>query len=83
VTGGQVSAYPATGDLSTGWHTFSLSWTPASLTYYIDGKSDLTVTANVPHQKMYILADYSMSSPGSCQGSMLIQSVNVWQSTLG
>jgi hypothetical protein len=30
-----------------------------------------------------ILADYSMSSPGSCQGSMLIQSVNVWPSILG
>jgi beta-glucanase (GH16 family) len=86
VTGGQVSAYPATGDLSSGWHTFTLSWTATSLTYYIDRKSDLTVTANVPHQKMYILADladYSMSSAGSCQGSMLIQSVNVWQSTLG
>jgi beta-glucanase (GH16 family) len=77
-----VGVSPLTGDLSTGWHTFTLQWTPTSLTWWIDGQQELTTSSDIPAQEMYFLADladYSMSSKGSCQGSLLIQSVKIWQ----
>jgi beta-glucanase (GH16 family) len=75
--GGPVS----TPNLSAGWHTFTLSWTKTQLTWYYDGNTVLTTTTGVPHQAMYIImnvADTSTSS-GTCNGTMEIKSVKVWQ----
>jgi beta-glucanase (GH16 family) len=48
----------ATGvDLSQGYHTYGLMWTPTTMTFYLDGVAEYT-TATQPdeHQPMYILA---------------------------
>jgi beta-glucanase (GH16 family) len=92
-----VSFHPATGpvenlgvktaDLSSGWHTFGLDWEPGSLTWYIDGSAVFAVTAGVPTQPMYFLANLAVTNayqplrlPSSCTGALAIRSVQVWQS---
>jgi beta-glucanase (GH16 family) len=69
--------------LSTAWHTFGLLWTPQDLIWYFDNAPIMTVTAAVPHQMMYLIADlanYSAASQvGSCNGQLLIRSIDVWQ----
>lgn len=70
-----------------GWHTFALSWTKTQLTWLLDGKEVLTTHQNIPHQKMYLIADLADAltktnptvEPGQCNGSMLIKSVKLWK----
>jgi beta-glucanase (GH16 family) len=80
---GEAEAHPATADLSAGWHTFSVNWTPSSVTWFIDGHAALAVGQHVPHQPMYFIAnvaDYWLPpSGGGCDGALLIRSVKVWQ----
>lgn len=70
-------------NLGFGWHVFSLSWTRARLIWSIDGRVILTVRKDVPHQKMYFLADLAEyvypSRAAQCNGSLLIRSVKVWK----
>lgn len=76
--GGVVYTNP---DLGKGYHVFSLYWTPTRLSWFMDGHMVLTTTTNVPKEKMYFimnLADLS-TAPGSCNGTMSIKSVKVWQ----
>jgi len=75
---------PETANLAVGWHTFGLSWTAASLTWFIDGRAVMSLTKDVPHQSMYLIANLAQSSPpqsagNQCSGTMLIRSVNVWR----
>jgi beta-glucanase (GH16 family) len=73
---------PTTPGISNGWHTFGLSWTAGKLTWFIDGHAVLSVTKNIPHQSMYLIANLAQSSvptAGQCSSSMLIRSVKVWQ----
>jgi len=91
-----VSFHPTTGpvenlsvktsDLSSGWHTFGLDWEPGSLTWYVDGTAVFAVTADVPTQPMYFLANLAVTNayqplrlPSSCTGALSIRSVQVWQ----
>jgi beta-glucanase (GH16 family) len=82
-SGPRVSAHPATADLSSGWHTFGLSWTPSQLAWFVDGREVLLADQNVPHQPMYFIADLAEStrpdSPGECSDALLIRSLTVWQ----
>lgn len=68
-------------NLSAGWHTFGLSWTKTTLTWYYDGTQVMTTSAGVPQQEMYFIANLAddNTSPGACSGSLLIKSVQVWQ----
>jgi len=82
--GRRGSSFPATADLSVGWHIFSLLWTPSQLTWYIDGQPEWTVREDIPHQPMYFIANvaeyrspHDVSAP--CTGTMFIRSVKVWQ----
>jgi beta-glucanase (GH16 family) len=86
VTGPQQSLVVKTADLSSGWHTFGLDWEPGAITWYIDGKAVFAVTAGVPTQPMYFLANLAITNafqplvlPSSCTGSLSIRSVQVWQ----
>lgn len=58
----------AGGDLSQGYHTYGLMWTPTTLTFYLDGVARYT-TATQPdeHQPMYLLATLGVggSWPGN------------------
>jgi beta-glucanase (GH16 family) len=72
---------PTPGNLSKGWHSFRLYWTKNRITWYIDGVQVYTETKYVPQQDMYLVADLADDSTAanSCTGTMLIQSVKVWQ----
>ena len=68
--------------LTTGWHTFSVLWTYHKLVWYVDGHSVMVVRRSIPHQAMYLIAnvaDYSLLPAGSCDGRMLVRSVQVWK----
>ena len=68
-------------NLAEGWHTFTLNWTKSQLTWYYDGTEVFDTTTGVPQQSMYLLmnlADTSTSA-GSCDGTMAVKSVKVWQ----
>lgn len=78
-----VHMQPGSGNLSSGWHTISVEWTPTSLTWFIDGHLELSVDQHIPHQPMYFianLADYRGAQGGKgCNSSLLVRSVKVWQ----
>jgi beta-glucanase (GH16 family) len=71
----------------SGWHTFALSWTRTQMTWLMDGKVTLTVRRNIPHQKMFFIANLAESvgkyqrnvAFGDCDGALLIRSVTVWR----
>jgi beta-glucanase (GH16 family) len=68
--------------LTVGWHTYSLSWTRSTLAFYVDSRLVLTVTKNVPRQRMYFLADlaeYTPAKRGYCTGQLSIKSVKIWK----
>jgi beta-glucanase (GH16 family) len=72
------------GNLFKGWHTFGVRWTATQLSWYIDGKLIITVRQHIPHQKMYLVANVAhyvqkRGGSSSCNGTMLIRSVSVWQ----
>lgn len=70
-----------------GWHTFALSWTRTQMTWFMDGKAELTVRQHIPHQKMFFIANLAESvsryqrnvALGDCDGALLIRSVKVWK----
>lgn len=75
-----VSEY--TSNLSVGWHTLALSWTPSQMVWYIDGRVEMTISQQVPSQPMYFIADLAESNQAAandCAGTMLIRSVKIWQ----
>ena len=83
--------HPATGktsraryrpSLTRGWKTYSLSWTRSRLSFYVGSRLVLTVKKNVPHQRMYFLAnvaEYLPAKPGRCAGQLMIRSVKIWK----
>jgi beta-glucanase (GH16 family) len=81
VTGHHSRAYYSP-KLTVGWHTYSLSWTKSKLAFYVDKKLVLTVSKNVPHQRMYFIADlaeYQPAKAGYCTGQLQIKSVKIWK----
>lgn len=55
--------------------------TKSRMTWYIDGRQVLTTTKHFPSQKMYLIMNVADTSTakGTCTGTMLVQSVKVWQ----
>jgi beta-glucanase (GH16 family) len=74
-------AVPTPGNMSAGFHTYSLLWTKSRVTWYIDGVQVFTTSSYVPQQSMYFIANVADDSTaaGACNGTMQIQSVKVWQ----
>lgn len=64
-----------------GWHTYTLSWTPSRISIYYDNEVALTTTKNIPSKSMYLLLDLAdeNNTQGSCEGTMYVKSVNIWQ----
>jgi beta-glucanase (GH16 family) len=89
---GKVYLHPTSGprqggpvsmpNLSDGWHTFALKWTPTQLIWYYDGTQVLSTTTGVPHQAMYVIMNLAdtLNGTGTCNGTLAIKSVKVWQS---
>jgi beta-glucanase (GH16 family) len=69
--------------LINSWHTYGIYWTPSQLKWYVDGKVVLTVDQNIPHQRMYFIANlaaYRDNGLAACGGMLQIRSVQAWQS---
>jgi beta-glucanase (GH16 family) len=67
--------------LASGWHTFTIDWTPTSITWWLDGTEVLTTSSDIPSTPMYLLmdlADYAQTSTQGCNGTMQISSVKIW-----
>jgi beta-glucanase (GH16 family) len=67
---------------TTNWQTYTLRWTTSKVTYYIGTRAVLTVTKNIPHQDMYLIAnvaEYLPAKSGLCNGQMEIKSVKYWK----
>jgi len=78
--GPQQYAVAPTPAINNGWHTFTLSWTKTRLTWWYDGKQVLTTTTGVPQQPMYLILNLAVdnASPGGCNGTLKVKSVNIW-----
>jgi beta-glucanase (GH16 family) len=74
---------PASTDISSGWHTFALDWTPSQVAWYLDGQIIFRVVQNIPHQKMYFIANVAAFKAtkhlNACNGTLKVRSVKVWQ----
>ncbi len=76
--------FPASANPTSGWHTFSLSWTPSELSWYFDGQVLMVVKQKVPHQKMYFVANVAnfldpRHGTVPCSGTLAIRSVKIWR----
>jgi beta-glucanase (GH16 family) len=71
------------GNMSTGWHSYGLLWSPSKLVWFVDRHQVLTVAQDVPGIPMYLIASLAEYKPvlgnQGCDQSMLIRSVQVWQ----
>jgi beta-glucanase (GH16 family) len=56
-------------DCSEGFHTFAVDWEPEHMIWYVDGVERRRLTANIPTQPMYLIANLSVGTPGSWAGS--------------
>jgi beta-glucanase (GH16 family) len=77
-------AFEPTPNLSNGWHTFGLYWSPQSVIWFIDGQRVYDDTHAVPKQAMYLIANLAVyqqvrSGWNASSDSMAIRSVSVWQ----
>jgi beta-glucanase (GH16 family) len=52
-------------DCSVGFHTFAIDWEPNHIIWYVDGVECRRVTANIPTQPMYMIANLAVGAPGS------------------
>jgi len=50
-----TKAYDAGVDLSAGFHTYGMEWTPNSVTWYIDGVQEFTTSTSVPTESMFMV----------------------------
>jgi beta-glucanase (GH16 family) len=67
-------------NLTAGWHTYALLWSPGSLTWYLDGSAVASYSgSNVPSQPMYFLANLAIDGAAPQTSSFDIQSVQVWE----
>lgn len=76
----QTFAVTSPNNLTVGWHTYGLLWTPTSLTWYLDGNAVANYSgSNVPNQPMYFLANLAINGAAAQTSSFDIQSVQVWE----
>jgi len=54
----QDQGFPATVDLSQGFHTYKFVWAPGRIDYYLDGVLLHTVTNNVPSSPANVFLDH-------------------------
>jgi len=67
--------------LTSSWQTFSLYWTRSELEFFVGSTNIMTITHNVPQQKMYFIAnvaEYLPATPGNCSGELDIRSLKYW-----
>ncbi len=64
-------SYTSPADLSAGYHTYSLEWTPDKLTWYLDGTAVYSTTEHIPYEPMFILTNLAVGGtwPGNPNSS--------------
>lgn len=77
-------ASESTPNLSSGWHTLGLYWSPDELIWYVDGSPVTSARIGVPHQPMYFIANLAVyqQAPenwGAGSAALVLRSVKVWQ----
>lgn len=62
-----VSDFYKGEDFSKAFHTFSVEWTPDSITWFIDGVERFSTTSSIPNEKMYLYLNTAVGGnwPGS------------------
>jgi beta-glucanase (GH16 family) len=89
-----IGAEWAGADMSAGWHTFAVHWTPRRLRWFVDGLPRWTVTAEraeLPDEPMYVLATLAVGGnyPGSPDdetafpATFQIDYIRVWRECRG
>ncbi len=76
----------AVADLSEGWHTVALDWSPGSLVWTIDDDEVFSVdSAEVPDEPMYLVVNLAVggpvAGPAPAEGfpaTLLVDRVRVW-----
>lgn len=77
---------PKATNVTSGWHTFAVNWTPTQITWYLDNHVEMVVKQRIPHQKMYFVANLASfnikkhKKQQACSGTLAIKSVKVWKS---
>jgi beta-glucanase (GH16 family) len=70
----------SSANLTNSYNTYSVLWTPTSLTWYLNGKAVFTYSgAGVPNTPMYLLANLAINAVGAPSSSFDIQSVKIYQ----
>lgn len=79
----------ATYDLSGGWHTYAIEWTPDALVWYLDDVERWRIDESeiVPHEPMYLILNLAIGGdwPGAPDATttfpaeFLVDWVRVWQ----
>jgi beta-glucanase (GH16 family) len=59
--------YTSSSDFSAGFHTFTVEWSPTTITWYVDGAAKYTTHQNIPHEPMFILVNLAVGGhwPGN------------------
>ena len=69
-------------DLSGGWHTYGLAWTPGSIIWYVDNREVFSTNDDVSDVPMYLtlgVSVYSASALTPGASSMDISWARIWQ----
>lgn len=51
-------------DLSAGFHTYAIDWSPTYLRWYVDGKMTQEITRNIPNTEMYLIFNLAIGGWG-------------------
>ncbi len=58
---GSINACPSN---ASGWHTYTLTWAPGSLTWEIDGQQTYSLTQDVPSTPMFLIINTAVGGTG-------------------
>jgi len=57
------------GDLSTGFHTYAMEWSPQEIVWFIDGVAVFKTAENIPWDHMYLTANLAVGGRSSWGGA--------------
>ena len=74
---GTDTCQPDVSGIATGYHVYTLVWTPSSLTFEIDGITTCTMGSGIPDEPMFVILNTALGGSGRTNISGLPQSTNV------
>lgn len=64
-TGSSVNTTTIGNDASQNFHTYKMVWTPASITFFVDGVQTNQITTNLPNGPCMFITDIELTDAGS------------------